>query len=139
MDNIKEIESMLSFLDDADAAIREQIINTLENMLVEDPKKFFEIFKKYGREKVVFDEFTGILLQKYGKELAEWRKKEYGKDLLKGWFLISKLMGDKIELKQAQNAISRLTNILWLRTNHIRYIRKKVETLYELYNYIFSK
>ncbi len=132
MENFKEIESMLSFLDDTDPGIRKQIEENLSKILVEDPKKFFEIFDKFGANNVVFESMTQILIQTYGQELADWRKKDFGKDLLKGWLLISKLLGASIDEATMKNKISRFANLLWLQTNHIRYIQTKAERLYKL-------
>ena len=46
-------------------------------------------------------------------ELKSWRMRG-GKDLLEGWFILTKFRYPKIELETYKNQISRLANIIWL-------------------------
>jgi regulator of sirC expression with transglutaminase-like and TPR domain len=52
-----------------------------------------------------------------GSEILEWRK-DGGRDLLKGWFLVSKFQFPELDFQKYRNEINRLVNKTWLELNN---------------------
>lgn len=51
------------------------------------------------------------------KELLEWRK-DGGRDLLKGWYLVSKFQFPELDYQKYRNEVNRLVNKTWLEINN---------------------
>ncbi|MBX7240497.1 MAG: transglutaminase-like domain-containing protein [Bacteroidia bacterium] len=67
-------------------------------------------------------------------ELKNWRMKG-GKDLLEGWFVISRFRYPKIELETYKKQITRLTNMIWLDMENQRNYHERILSV----NYILYK
>ncbi len=127
----KKLRSLVSLLDETDENIYTQIYEELMKIAVNSPKEYLDFLHKHPGEKIR-RELENIWLQTYAEELAYWRKKEFGKDLLKGWFLISRLLKDAMDAQKIYDAVNRLTNLLWLRSQTARNSEEKVGNLYRL-------
>ncbi len=51
------------------------------------------------------------------KELLEWRK-DGGRDLLRGWYLVSKFQFPELDYQKYRNEVNRLVNKTWLEINN---------------------
>jgi regulator of sirC expression with transglutaminase-like and TPR domain len=51
------------------------------------------------------------------KELLEWRK-DGGRDLLRGWYLVSKFQFPELDFQKYRNEVNRLVNKTWLELNN---------------------
>jgi regulator of sirC expression with transglutaminase-like and TPR domain len=111
-----EFKALLRLLDDEDEEVTAHVWSTLlalgesgmerleaEWLTATDPemqRKLEEVINRIHRKGVA-------------NELLEWRK-DGGRDLLRGWFLVSKFQFPDLDYQKYRNEINRLVNKTWL-------------------------
>jgi hypothetical protein len=111
-----EFRALIHLLDDDDEEVTAHVWSTLmalgesgverleaEWMQASDPelqRRLEEVLARIHRKAVA-------------KELLEWRK-DGGRDLLKGWFLVSKFQFPELDFQKYRNEVNRLVNKTWL-------------------------
>jgi regulator of sirC expression with transglutaminase-like and TPR domain len=115
-----EFKALLVLLDDEDEEVAEHVWATLmslgesgierlesEWLTASDPemqRRLEEVINRIHRKGV-------------GKELLEWRK-DGGRDLLRGWYLVSKFQFPDLDFQKYRNEVNRLVNKTWLELNN---------------------
>ncbi|MFM2376088.1 MAG: hypothetical protein RLZZ165_1185 [Bacteroidota bacterium] len=115
-----EFKALLNLLDDEDEEVNVHVWSTLiglgesgverleaEWLTSSDPEM-------QGRLENVINR---IHHKHTAKEILEWRK-EGGKDLLRGWYLVSKFQFPELDYQKYRNEVNRLVNKSWLEINH---------------------
>jgi regulator of sirC expression with transglutaminase-like and TPR domain len=114
-----EFKALIHLLDDDDDEVTHHVWSTLmalgpsgverleaEWLTASDP----EVQRKLE------DAINRIHRKSVAQELLEWRK-EGGRDLLRGWYLVSKFQFPELDYQKYRNEINRLVNKTWLELN----------------------
>lgn len=111
-----EFNALISLLDDEDIRITGQIESHLLSMGEGIVPRLEEAWEKEERLKIqdkISDIIQQIQVQTTVDELVEW-KKNGCKDLLLGWFIVSKSQYPNLEYTLFRNKINRIVNMIWL-------------------------
>jgi regulator of sirC expression with transglutaminase-like and TPR domain len=115
-----EFKALIRLLDDEDEEVTSHVWSTLmalgesgverleaEWLSASDPelqRRLEEVISRIHRKGVA-------------KELLEWRK-DGGRDLLRGWYLVSKFQFPELDFQKYRNEVNRLVNKTWLELNN---------------------
>lgn len=115
-----EFKALIRLLDDEDEEVTAHVWSTLmalgdsgverleaEWLMAADPelqRRLEEVINRIHRKAVA-------------KELLDWRK-DGGRDLLRGWYLVSKFQFPELDFQKYRNEVNRLVNKTWLELNN---------------------
>jgi regulator of sirC expression with transglutaminase-like and TPR domain len=115
-----EFKALIRLLDDEDEEVTSHVWSTLmalgesgverleaEWLSASDPelqRRLEEVISRIHRKSVA-------------TELLEWRK-DGGRDLLRGWYLVSKFQFPELDFQKYRNEVNRLVNKTWLELNN---------------------
>lgn len=111
-----EFNALISLLDDDDARVTSEIEKHLLSIGEGIVPRLEEAWENEVKENIQ-DKISAIIqriqVQSTADELVEW-KNGGCRDLLMGWFIISKFQYPNIEYSRFRNQINRMVNMIWL-------------------------
>ncbi len=133
--NEREWFAMISLLDDEEASpeIKKQVL-ALGVSAITPLEEIWEKSNDPDFQGKVEEVLQFVQSEIALSELKNWRMKG-GKDLLEGWFVITRFRYPKIELEMYKKQISRLTNMIWLDMERQRNYHERILSV----NYILYK
>ena len=127
----RQFMAMLSLLDDEDPEVASHVWGQLSAMgalgverleaaceAQEDPAMLVRLAEAIQR----------LQLQTLKKELRQWRM-EGGKDLMMGWYLVSKYQFPELDFAKCRNEVNRLINKTWLELNDRMSVDQKLKVV----------
>lgn len=114
--NDQQFRALVHLLDDEDPEVSRHVWSQLSEMGADAVARLeaeWERLEDPEIQKVVEDTIHRLQMKEVTNHLLEWRK-EGGKDLLKGWFLLSRFQFPDLELRRFSNEVNRLVNKSWL-------------------------
>jgi regulator of sirC expression with transglutaminase-like and TPR domain len=115
----QDFKALIRLLDDEDPEISEHVwgrIMALGAAAKERLEAEWEIEEDPAIQARLEDAIHKINLSTATRELREWRLGG-GKDLLEGWFLVSKFEFPELDFRKHRNEVNRLVNKTWLELN----------------------
>lgn len=118
MGNLSEqqFKALVRLLDDEDPDVSQQVWSELLAMGQEGVERLeaeWESSQDPSIQNILENTIHRLQLQEISKELLEWRKGG-GEDLLKGWFLVSRIQFPDLEYELFRKEVNRLVNKTWL-------------------------
>lgn len=114
--NDQQFKALVSLLDDDDPVVSNQVWGELLAMGhagVSRLEAEWEISQDPAIQSILEDTIHRLQLKEVTQDLLEWRKGG-GEDLLKGWFLVSRIQFPDLEFDPLRKEVSRLVNKAWL-------------------------
>jgi regulator of sirC expression with transglutaminase-like and TPR domain len=115
-----EFKALLRLLDDEDEEVTAHVWGTLMSLGASGVERLEEEWLSSAdpeMQRRLEEVINRIHHKGLASELLEWRK-DGGRDLLKGWFLISKFQFPDLDFQKYRNEINRLVNKTWLELNN---------------------
>lgn len=117
--NESEFRALLHLIDDEDEEVSGHVWSKLMS-LGESGKERLEaewmMASDPEMQRRLEDVISRIHHKNVAQEILEWRK-DGGRDLLKGWFLVSKFQFPELDYQKYRNEVNRLVNKTWLEIN----------------------
>lgn len=114
-----EFKALLRLIDDEDEEVSSHVWSKLLS-LGESGRERLEAEWLTASDPVMQRRLEEVINRLHHKdvalELLEWRK-DGGRDLLKGWFLVSKFQFPELDYQKYRNEVNRLVNKTWLEIN----------------------
>lgn len=117
--NESQFNALISLLDDEDPEVSEHVWSTLMKMGHEGVERLeaaWETQDDPEMQKRLEEVIHKLHLKEVSSELLDWRKRG-GRDLLKGWFALSRFQFPELDYRRYRNEINRLVNKTWLELN----------------------
>ena len=114
--NDQQFRALVHLLDDEDPEVSRHVWSQLTDMGADAVSRLeaeWERLEDPAMQKAVEDAIHRLQLMEVTNDLLEWRKGG-GKDLLQGWFLLSRFQFPDLELRRFSNEVNRLVNKTWL-------------------------
>jgi len=114
--NDSQFKALVSLLDDDDPVVSNQVWEELLAMGhtgVSRLEAEWEISQDPAIQSILENTIHRLQIREVADELLAWRKGG-GEDLLKGWYLVSKIQFPDLEFEPYRKEISRLVNKAWL-------------------------
>ncbi|MEM0999117.1 MAG: transglutaminase family protein [Bacteroidota bacterium] len=115
----KQFNALITLLDDEDPEVSEHVWTRLSAMGQEGLDRLeaaWEVQEDPAMQARLEDAIAKLHLKEVGRELLDWRKGG-GKDLLRGWYLVSRYQFPELEYQKYRNEVNRLVNKTWLELN----------------------
>ncbi len=112
----QKFKALIRLLDDEDPDVSQQVwaeLLAMGNEGVERLEAEWEISKDPVVQSILEDTIHRLQMQEVARELLEWRRGG-GKDLLMGWFLVSRIQFPDLEFELFRKEFNRLVNKAWL-------------------------
>lgn len=112
----QQFKALVSLLDDEDPDVSQQVWSELLSMGQEGVSRLeaeWENSQDPGIQNILENTIQRLQLREAGNDLLEWRKGG-GSDLLKGWFLVSRILFPDLNFDQYRKEVNRLVNKAWL-------------------------
>ena len=112
----QQFKALVRLLDDEDPIVSQQVWSELLAMGQEGVNRLeaeWELSQDPGIQRILENTIHRLQLKEVGKELLAWRKGG-GEDLLKGWFLVSKIQFPELDFELYRKEVNRLVNKTWL-------------------------
>ncbi|MEM7036989.1 MAG: transglutaminase family protein, partial [Bacteroidota bacterium] len=127
----RQFKALITLLDDDDPEVHEHVWSALlamGNSGLERLEAAWEIQENPLIQQRLEEVIHLIHLTEVGKDLLTWRKGG-GRDLLKGWYLLSRFQFPDLEFRKYRNEINRLVNKSWLQMNDRMDAQQKLKVI----------
>ena len=117
--NDQDFRALIRLLDDEDPEISEHVWGRLMEMGQAGKERLeaqWEVEEDPDIQRKLEEAIHKINLSNLTKELLAWRM-DGGRDLLEGWFLVSKFQFPELDFRKYRNEVNRLVNKTWLELN----------------------
>ncbi|MDP4209359.1 MAG: transglutaminase-like domain-containing protein [Bacteroidota bacterium] len=139
--NTKEIQAILTLLEDPDAQVHEAIFKSLMDMgvnVVPDLEKAWEFSGNGGLQDKIEGIIHKIQLNFIHQSLSDWVKNG-AEDLLEGAYIVAKYQYPDLTFAEVNNSIEKIRRDVWLEINDNLTALEKVRILnhiiYEIHKY----
>lgn len=132
--NESEFKALLSLLDDDDEEVASHVwaqLMALGESGVERLEAEWLSASDPEMQRRLEEVISRIHRKALAQELLEWRK-DGGRDLLKGWYLVSKFQFPDLDFQKYRNEINRLVNKTWLELSNQMDASQKLKVINHL-------